>query len=200
VDPRAGLDDAEKILDPTGTRTPTPLSPSLYPGCTWLRYPGSNNTRGEVKIMKLASYKIFQISLLLYSLKKTPKLWGGGVTVVSGVRHDNQWNTESYYARGPQIYKCGTCTTGWSTNHTSDPVSCGCVQSSNCTAAETRFERSLLASVALSISGRLTKWEGGGGHAPGCTAQHGPSHDRKVSGANAKLSREVVMTQLQSFC
>jgi hypothetical protein len=24
VDPRAGLDDVEKILDPTGTRTPTP--------------------------------------------------------------------------------------------------------------------------------------------------------------------------------
>jgi hypothetical protein len=26
VDPRAGLDDVEKILDPTETRTPTPLS------------------------------------------------------------------------------------------------------------------------------------------------------------------------------
>jgi hypothetical protein len=35
VDPRAGLDDVEKILDPTGTRTPIPLlcparSQSLY--------------------------------------------------------------------------------------------------------------------------------------------------------------------------
>jgi hypothetical protein len=28
VDPRAGLDDMEKILDPTGTRTPTPQSSS----------------------------------------------------------------------------------------------------------------------------------------------------------------------------
>jgi hypothetical protein len=28
VDPRAGLDDVEKILDPTGTRTPTPQLPS----------------------------------------------------------------------------------------------------------------------------------------------------------------------------
>jgi hypothetical protein len=28
VDPRAGLDDVEKILDPTGTRTPTPRSSS----------------------------------------------------------------------------------------------------------------------------------------------------------------------------
>jgi hypothetical protein len=26
VDPRAGLDDVEKIFDPTGTRTPTPQS------------------------------------------------------------------------------------------------------------------------------------------------------------------------------
>jgi hypothetical protein len=31
VDPRAGLDDVEKILDPTGTRTPTPRSSSPYP-------------------------------------------------------------------------------------------------------------------------------------------------------------------------
>jgi hypothetical protein len=30
VDPRAGLDDVEKILDPTGTRTPTPRSSSPY--------------------------------------------------------------------------------------------------------------------------------------------------------------------------
>jgi hypothetical protein len=28
VDPRAGLDDVEKILHPTGTRTPTPRSSS----------------------------------------------------------------------------------------------------------------------------------------------------------------------------
>jgi hypothetical protein len=28
VGPRAGLDDVEKILDPTGTRTPTPRSSS----------------------------------------------------------------------------------------------------------------------------------------------------------------------------
>jgi hypothetical protein len=28
VNPRTGLDDLEKILDPTGTRTPTPLSSS----------------------------------------------------------------------------------------------------------------------------------------------------------------------------
>jgi hypothetical protein len=28
VDPRAGVDDVEKILDPTGTRTPTPRSSS----------------------------------------------------------------------------------------------------------------------------------------------------------------------------
>jgi hypothetical protein len=28
VDPRAGLDDVEKIIDPTGTRTPTPRSSS----------------------------------------------------------------------------------------------------------------------------------------------------------------------------
>jgi hypothetical protein len=26
VNPRAGLDDLEKILDPTGTRTPTPMA------------------------------------------------------------------------------------------------------------------------------------------------------------------------------
>jgi hypothetical protein len=31
VGPRAGLDDMEKILDPIGTRTPTPLSSSPYP-------------------------------------------------------------------------------------------------------------------------------------------------------------------------
>jgi hypothetical protein len=29
--PRTGLDDVEKILDPTGTRTPTPLSSSPMP-------------------------------------------------------------------------------------------------------------------------------------------------------------------------
>jgi hypothetical protein len=29
VDPRAGLDDVEKILDTTGTRTPTPRSSTL---------------------------------------------------------------------------------------------------------------------------------------------------------------------------
>jgi hypothetical protein len=28
VDPKTGLDDVEKILDPTGTRTPTPQSSS----------------------------------------------------------------------------------------------------------------------------------------------------------------------------
>jgi hypothetical protein len=31
VDPRAGLDDVEKILDPTGIRTPTPQSSSPWP-------------------------------------------------------------------------------------------------------------------------------------------------------------------------
>jgi hypothetical protein len=31
VDPRTGLDDVEKILDSTGTRTPTPQSFSLWP-------------------------------------------------------------------------------------------------------------------------------------------------------------------------
>jgi hypothetical protein len=41
VDLRAGLDDfgEEKILDPTGTRTPTPGSSS--PSIDRLRYPGS---------------------------------------------------------------------------------------------------------------------------------------------------------------
>jgi hypothetical protein len=31
VGPGAGLDDVEKILDPTGTRTPTPRSSSPWP-------------------------------------------------------------------------------------------------------------------------------------------------------------------------
>jgi hypothetical protein len=31
VDRRAGLDDVEKILDPTETRTPTPASSNQYP-------------------------------------------------------------------------------------------------------------------------------------------------------------------------
>jgi hypothetical protein len=33
VGPRAGLDDVEKVLDPTGTRTPTPRS-STYQAVT----------------------------------------------------------------------------------------------------------------------------------------------------------------------
>jgi hypothetical protein len=44
VDPRAGLDDVEKILDPTGTRTPTPRSSSPEPVAiptTLSRIPGS---------------------------------------------------------------------------------------------------------------------------------------------------------------
>jgi hypothetical protein len=33
VGPRAGLDDVEKILDPAGTRTPTPRPSSRYTDC-----------------------------------------------------------------------------------------------------------------------------------------------------------------------
>jgi hypothetical protein len=44
VDPRADLDDMEKILDPTGTQTPTPRS--LY----LLHYPGSEEERFKTKL------------------------------------------------------------------------------------------------------------------------------------------------------
>jgi hypothetical protein len=41
VDPRADMDDLEKILDPTGTRTPTLSRPARSQSLYRLRYPGS---------------------------------------------------------------------------------------------------------------------------------------------------------------
>jgi hypothetical protein len=42
VDPRASLDDVEKILDPTGNRTPPLGRPARSQSLYRLRYPGSN--------------------------------------------------------------------------------------------------------------------------------------------------------------
>jgi hypothetical protein len=78
---RAGLDNVEKILDPTGTRTPTPLSSSQQPvamptelprllalGIMKCDYAAENTNKFENKLIfvsKLLSYKLF---VILYAL------------------------------------------------------------------------------------------------------------------------------------